>query len=413
MSSRIHRGRTSPRVRLVGMFAAPALAALLVAACGGGGYGGSGGTYTPPPTQSPSAATAWADGPISGFGSVIVNGVRFDDTAADVSDDEGRHLAVDDLRLGMSVEVEGEAGDDAAHATAHGLHVHAAVVGPVQAVDATAGTLTVLGQSVTVDASTLIDDSLAGGLAGVAPGMILRVYGAAGVDGSLRATRLEDAGAVTAFRVRGAVASIDGAAHTLVIGGATIDTTTVGALPAGVAVGVVVVAVVDTTPLAGGAWPATAIVRATRHFEGDHDEAQADGLVTSFTSSTSFEVDGLPVDATGASFPDGATGLAEGVHVEVEGTLKSGTLVATVVRLEDAHRGQGEDVELHGTISALDTGAGTFVLRGSVVRYTGPDVAFDHGSASTLANGVHVEVHGDLDTDGRTVQATRIDFTDD
>ena len=51
--------------------------ALLLTGCGGGVE--SGGTGATP--------ASFASGPITGFGSVIVNGVRFDDSKAVVTDD--------------------------------------------------------------------------------------------------------------------------------------------------------------------------------------------------------------------------------------------------------------------------------------------------------------------------------------
>jgi len=53
----------------------------------------------------------------------------------------------------------------------------AQVTGPVEAVDAAAGTLTVLGQGVDVTTTTVFDDSLAGGLAAVATGAVVEVHG--------------------------------------------------------------------------------------------------------------------------------------------------------------------------------------------------------------------------------------------
>jgi hypothetical protein len=50
--------------------------------------------------------------PITGFGSIIVNGVRFDDSAALVRDDDGAASGRDRLSLGMQVEVESEAVSD-------------------------------------------------------------------------------------------------------------------------------------------------------------------------------------------------------------------------------------------------------------------------------------------------------------
>ena len=71
------------------------LAAALLVACGGGA--------ADPGTAAPSSptATVYAAGPITGFGSVIVNGVRFDDTSASITDDDGKTMAESQLRLGM------------------------------------------------------------------------------------------------------------------------------------------------------------------------------------------------------------------------------------------------------------------------------------------------------------------------
>src|SRR5690349_21667234 len=82
--------------------------AALVAGCGGGGdagapsFGGAGAT-----------ASSFAAGPITGFGSVIVRGVRFDDSKAKVSDDDGVETTKDALKLGMNAEVHaGKISDD-------------------------------------------------------------------------------------------------------------------------------------------------------------------------------------------------------------------------------------------------------------------------------------------------------------
>ncbi|HET9821328.1 MAG TPA: hypothetical protein VFQ16_05830, partial [Burkholderiaceae bacterium] len=65
---------SSFRVWLTGLAVALALGVTL-SGCGGGvETGGTG------------ASNTYAEGPITGFGSVIVNGVRFDDRSADVED---------------------------------------------------------------------------------------------------------------------------------------------------------------------------------------------------------------------------------------------------------------------------------------------------------------------------------------
>ena len=86
-------------------------------------------------------------------------------------------MAESQLHLGMQAEIEGGPGSDDAHGFAHAIHIHSALVGPVTAVDTAAGTLTVLGQTVTVDAQTAFDTGLANGLASVTVGAVVQVHG--------------------------------------------------------------------------------------------------------------------------------------------------------------------------------------------------------------------------------------------
>ena len=377
-----------------------ALAALV--ACGGGG-GESGATVAPTSTTS-----VYAAGPITGFGSVIINGVRFDDSAATISDDDGRTMAEAELHLGMQAEVEGAPGSDDAHGTAHAIHIHSALIGPVTAVDTMAGTLTVLGQTVTVDAQTAFDTALANGLASVATGAVVQVHGQFDTASqSYLATRVELDAAATHFKIRGTITALDTTARTLSIGATAVDFSSTAGVPSDLAVGKLVAVRLATTPV-NGVWTATAISDGQR-LAHDHDEAHLRGVISAFTSVTQFSVDGNPVDASSATFPDGQAGVVLGATVEVEGQLVAGVVVARVVGVEDEQEHDGTRVELHGTIAVLDTTAQTFVVRGVTVSYAG-SVAFDGGTAASLANGLFVEVHGGFSSDGTVVDATRIDL---
>ena len=99
-----------------------ALLLLVLTACGGVETGGTG-------------AGAYVQGPITGFGSVIVAGVRFDDSGARVEDADGVRRDRDELRLGMLVEVEsGPIGDDGSGgrlATATRVRLASELLGPV------------------------------------------------------------------------------------------------------------------------------------------------------------------------------------------------------------------------------------------------------------------------------------------
>ena len=155
-------------------------------------------------------------------------------------------------------------------------------------------------------------------------------------------------------------------------------------------------------------WVAISIFVNEQEME-DHDEAEVHGIITDFTSTASFSVNGLPVDASKAAFPDGTAGIVKGAMVEVEGAIVNGVLIASKVRLENEHEDMNAN-ELHGTISNLNTTAKMFVVRGVTVSYVSGTTMFKDGSEGNLANGVLVEVKGTLSSDGTKVVASLIEF---
>jgi hypothetical protein len=158
-----------------------------------------------------------------------------------------------------------------------------------------------------------------------------------------------------------------------------------------------------------GQWVATAL-RAGRRWPESMGEAKLEGVITAFASTSSFSVNGLPVNASAATFPDGTTGLALGARVEVSGSIVAGVMQATTVEIEE-RRFPGPRVwDLRGEVGQLDTAAKTFALRGITVWYGGT-VEFRDGTVANLANGVNVRVRGPLAADRTRLEATRIDFT--
>lgn len=373
--------------------------AILLAACGGGvGSGGTGG---------------FASGPITGFGSIIVNGVRFDDTAATVVDGEGSPRTRDDLRLGMTVEVESGAitvTQGAQAASARRIEFDSALRGPVTALDKAGGAFMLLGQRVVVDATTVFDDRLAGGLNGLVVGRMLEVYAVFDPAGlRYRATRVEAALAGASLQLRGPVAQLDTAAKTLHIGSTAYGYGSATGVPADLATG----QFVRLRLLASGSarWVVQAFGLAPRS-PPDADEATLKGLISAFSSATSFSVDGRPVDASSASFPDGRSGLALGVRVEVEGSLRHGVLRAAKVEIQTDDDEREGGFELEGAITSVAADLSSFVLRGLTVSTLRAGLVYEGGKAGDLKAGVKLKVKGVLSADGQRVEATRIEFDD-
>jgi hypothetical protein len=382
-----------------------ASSALLLAACGGGG------SDAPPAPAQPQghSPVAFANGAIDGFGSVFVGGVRFDDSAATVTDEDGNTRDRSALRLGMMVDIDSGAVDrNAAFAVAARIRFGSEVVGPASDVNAAASTLKVLGQNVLVTTSTVFDESLAGGLSAVANGAVLEVHGILDVAGAkVVATRIEPKAGATGYKLRGAVANLDTAAKTFTINGERIDYTGIANVPANLANGRIVRVALQTTQQAG-AWVATRLVAAVRLPEQQR-EAQIEGAITSFTSTASFSVNGLAVDAANASFPDGTTGLVLGARVEVTGSIVGGVLVASRVELKERRDWNARPIELRGDIANLNPTAQTFALRGVTVWYGG-QVSYQGGGVGDLSNGRRVEVTGSLSADRTRLEARRIQF---
>ena len=366
-----------------------ALAGVLLASCGGGGGAGS---------SSPQATTTYAFGRIAGFGSIVVNGVHFDESAARIQDEDGVEHASRDLRLGMVVELDADDHDRAHHITFFSL-----MRGPVESV--ATDSLVVLGQTVAVNAMTVFDPSLSGGIAAIKPDMVLRIFGMISPSGSYTASRIEPSSA-NSYALLGFISAIDTTAKTLNIGNAVIDVSALS-LPSSLAVGNLVRVKLQTTQV-NGAWVATDLKSGNRRPQnGDH--AEVEGIITDFTSTSSFSVNGLPVDASGASFPDGTTGVVKGAHVEVEGAVVDGVLVATKVEVEDEKGTKPSGFEVRGVIDSVDTTNSTFVVHGVTVSFAG-SVKFKNGTAADLQVGAKVEVKGTLAADGTTLNATRIQF---
>jgi hypothetical protein len=378
------------------LFAAVTLLAL-GAGCGGGvGTGGTG---------------SFAQGPITGFGSVIVNGVRFDDTMAQVQDGDGNPRSRDDLRLGMTVDIGAGAissTSTGSTASANSIRYASELVGPLVAVDRSAGRLLLLGQTVQTDATTVFDDRLAGGLNSLAAGQLVEIYAAVDpASGSYRATRIEPRSSAAAFSLRGMVSQLASGANTFRIGDALFSFGSASAVPPALANGDFVRLQLQPGPAASLAWTVTSFAGAPAQ-PADGLEATFKGLISVFRSSTDFSVNGQRVAGDGALFPNGTTGLGLGVRVEVEGTIQGGVLRATKVSIDSDQAERDRGFELHGAISSLDTTAKTFVLRGVTIGYAGPVTYKDGASEAQLANGARVQVKGQLSADGTRVEATEI-----
>ncbi len=195
-------------------------ASLTSGSCGGGATFGGG-----------IGGTGLVIGTITDFGSIVVEGVEFDTSAAIVTID-GQPAAATDLALGMVVTVSGEIDATGTAGVADTVEFTSLLEGPVSAVDVTAKTATILGQTVRVDADTVLDR--------IAPdasaiGVPVRVSGFIDGDGTIHATRISRRPAGRPLVITGTVRRLDNLARRFRVRGIEIDfsSAVIDAIPPG------------------------------------------------------------------------------------------------------------------------------------------------------------------------------------
>lgn len=381
---------TSPLWQRLGAWLLAVSTILPLAGCGGGGDGPVAGNGVGV------GGTGVVLGPVTGFGSIIVNGIRFDDSSASVLDDDGLTGTV---KLGMMVTVESGAvtvADASGLASARATTIVAAseIKGPVTTKGT--NTLTVLGQTVTVDTSTIYDN-LPSGLAGIVPGGLVEIYATPSGPGTWVATRIEGKSALAEYKVSGLVGSATNATFTL--GGVTISYGVLSARPQN---GDRVRVKLD--PASGpGVYTATKISSAALTLS-DGVRAELEGVVTDFASLASFKINGQPVDASGAAVSVLNGPIANGQKVEVEGVVSQGVLVATKVERKLG----GAETRLFGQIQSANAADKTLVVRGVTVVYDDNTELNDLTAEQLDDVGTNLEVRGYQEPNGVRVLATRI-----
>lgn len=362
---------------------------------GGVGSGGTG-----------ASAASVAVGVADGFGSVIMNGVRFNvDTAHVVTEDAMS------LQLGMTASVRGVIDAGMATGTATEILSIPELRGLISKIDVAAGQMEVMGVVVSVDEATAFAGVAA--LSDLSVGAMVQVYALPNGPGRMRATRIEISTAGAHTRIRGAIQNLNTTARTFRVEGLTVNYAaadfagglTSSALAEGMAVYV----------RASGS-PSLGVLTATQLYRGHTLPTQSAapvtllGMVTDYVALRSFSLQGVPVDASAAQVTGGrATAIGNGVKLDVTGTMTNGVLVASKVRIRNVP-GTGGPVSFNviGVVAQFKSVA-NFRVNGQPINASGQGVAFVSGSAADLRNGVKVNIKGDHVVEG-VLQATDVRF---
>ncbi|WP_374511165.1 DUF5666 domain-containing protein [Niveibacterium sp.] len=376
---------------------------IVLAACGGGGGGdsgvGSGGTGVAP--------NGFSSGTVTGFGSVIIDGVRFDDSSAsiDIERDPSSPTAgtSSDVKLGMKVETELNPNDTIKHLT-----VAPELIGRITSLSGTG--FVAAGQTVVIstDPATPTVFEGASGLADLAVGDIVEVHGARDASGAIVATRVERKDpTITLVRVVGIVSALDSTAKTFTIGTLTVDYSGAVVLPATATLteGQRVAVWSNVAVSDAGVLKAKA-VRIKNPSIADGAKVRLGGLVADLdTTNVTFKLAGVSVDAKTATFEKGTVAdLANGRAVRVEGTWNAGKVVASKVKFV---RDEGDaEVSLSGAITDF-VSISSFKVRG--VPVDASTATLSGGTADNLANGVLVKIEGAYDAG--VVKASSLSFS--
>ena len=332
------------------------IALLLTALAGCGGSGSSDAPGTP---GRPSGTNQTTVGQITGFGSIYVNGIKFDTVGTSYEVDDALASDDDALAVGMVVKVEGSVNADGLTGTAFSVSYDDDVEGVVENLTATDDlnikTFEVMDTTVVIDASrTNFDsDDSSFNFDTIADGDVVEVSGDYGPDSRLYATYIEEQGADdNEYEVKGTVSDWDG----------------------------------------------------------------SETFVLNLRSGMTLNV---MLDPNGAEIPD--AGIEDTQFVEVEGTIKDPaavvkTLVAFKVELEDEDRLDDDDneVEVKGMLN-YEMASGTWFVKDIALAFGGgteyEPLSLENMLADQSAAGLSVEVEGEYV--GDALQVDKIELEED
>jgi hypothetical protein len=336
-------------------------ASLALVACGGSSSAPAPTTTTPPP---PVAKSGTVVGPISGFGSVIVNGERYGTNGANFNID-GKAGDQSDLKVGQIVTLKTST-DAQGNKSASSVSFKDAVQGEITSITTTPPRIVVLGQNVVIRAATSFDDDISpNDITGLTVGDVVQVSGQFNGSGNIVASQIENKDAADGFEVTGNVSGLDTGAQSFKIRGLDVDYSSATLEDFGTAeiANGDLVEVKGSTFTTGGAFIATTVEKEEKENEGeDGDDGEVEGFITDFTSADSFTVGDTPVLTTADTVFEYCTAddLALDVEVEVEGEFNADSvLVADKVKCEfDAN------IKIESTLDAVDVGTGVITLYG-------------------------------------------------
>jgi hypothetical protein len=366
------------------------LSAFLLNSCGddtqfaGGGIGGTG---------------IISSGTIASFGSIVVNGTRFDTSyaAVMVNGEEkgiGDSVVRANLDVGKVVTVAGPGRVGENSAIASQVIYNNNLQGPVEQIsrlDHANKALTVLGQPVIVTSLTRFKG---GAIDTINRDDVVAVSGFRDNTGAIQATFLERTGAFTSnmiFEVNGFVSNLDTDMQTFMIGDLVVNYSQADTsqLPQGAPSAGQQVEVEGTLGATGGEMLAITVEPADSLASESADEFEVMGIVTTIAAISEFTLGNqVVIVEEGATIVDGAlTDITPGVKLEAEGTLIDGILYAHEIEFW-----LPDQIEVEGIVTEVISDS-QFTVDEQVV-FTNDRTVFENGSPEDIVIGITLEIKG-------------------
>ena len=399
----------------------------LLSGCGSGGGGAS------TSTGGTAGGSAAASGTITGFGSVFVNGKKYETNDVEViHDGQTERCSISStthcgLKEGMTVKVSGTFSGSSHRASR--ITQEDALEGPIQIkdqADTNNGTLTILGQTVVVDDTTKFDDSIGlNKLDNLLPGDVVEVSGFVkdGANGVITASFIEKKTGATdcnaLCEIKGMVKSHNHNAlpKTFQIGGLNViydNSTIIGDMPDPSGNnwdGLFVEVKGSNFDSAGETLIATKVEPENEGVGNNMDEFEVEGFVRQVDGPGDFFIGTTHVQTTASTEFRGGTidEIVVGAKLSAEGRLANGILTAKQVKFH-------ESVKLEGNIADINLVSKTFTIIGlpgvTVSVNSQTEFTANGGNAITdlndLSVGNHVRVRGRVGG-GNSVISTRVE----
>jgi Domain of unknown function (DUF5666) len=409
-------------------FACTLLLSAMLSACGGAettasGAGGVGEDGTGGPAQAASI------GVVTGVDeqSITVNGTTFERQQAPVQDATTARLPDTAVKPGMWVTVEGHTSPSGENPVADKIKVLPSARGEVSSVDHGRATISLLGNTVQISDTTLVEDmegkaqphdqdddqtQAASGKVHLNTGDKVEVHGPLGATaGAMLASRIDKLvqlpeASQQPYQLRGRVSEWNAQLHTLKVGRQLVDISKASKLlkralftPTGELVKGMVVRVSGSQPPRGGQAWVVDVIGTDNDLSGNLGFLYMEGVVENLdkTSGLRFEIEDVPVNASSAS--GNKVLSSNGLRVSVIGPLRSGELVAKAVSANDLFT-------LSGTVGSFTT-LSSFKV--NTILIDASEASFLKGDAKQLGNGAKVWLSGALD--GRTLKVRQIKVT--